>query len=217
MITLNKTLTQFSDAAIYSSLIHKTEKCFHDFSEVQKKYFHAVDVLRENLGEESVTKEKEAICQQIASVVLFSGFLGFQANMKYFMDPVAGNFLSTDPEIYLREKTSQIIPAYEAARKLREEFYASLNDRLKQVYEDIIEYVCYLETVGPKLSHFYGFLLGNELLPRVVPGYHPNMVLTQQYYLTLRNYFGADLDWNSLLKPTFAAKDSQMPTAMKVF
>lgn len=207
MLTLNKILNQFSDATIYNSLIHKIENCFHDFSKIQKKYFHAINVLQENLGEESVTKEKEAICQQIASVVLFSGLIGIQANMNYYLDPVAGNFLNTDPEIYLREKTAQILPAYEAAQKIREEFYASLNDTLKRVYEDITEYVCYLETVGPKLSHFYGFLLGNELLPRVVPGYHPDMVLTLQYYLSLKNYFGAILDWNSLLKPTFAIAD----------
>ena len=38
-------------------------------------------------------------------------------------------------------------------------------------FEDIVVYI-YLETVVPKLAHYYGYLLGNELLPCIIPGYH---------------------------------------------
>lgn len=202
MLTLKTILDQFSDKEIYDSLIQMMENHFQDFPEVQQKYLRAMDALQKDMGE--VSKEKEAIRREIASTLFFSGWLGLQANLDYYLDPVAGNFLNTEPEIYLREKTARKLPEYEAAQETRKQFYASLNDAQRLIYEDVTEYICYLETVGPKLAHYYGYLLGNSMLHRVVPGYQPDMAFTLRYAMMLENYFGADLDWNFLLKSSFA-------------
>lgn len=204
MLISNSVFNQFSKEKFYNSLIRRMEKDFCDFPDVQKKYNQAMAVLQKDLGEKSVKKEKEAICQQIASTLFFSGVLGILANLNYYLDPVAGNFLHTDPETYLREKSARKLPEYEAAQGIRKKFYAGLTDTQRQIYDDVTEYVCYLETVGPKIAHFYGFVLGNELLLQVVPGYHPDMALTLQYCLSLEKYFGAEFDWNSLLRSAFA-------------
>lgn len=210
MLTLQNILNLFSDKEIYDSLIHIMENYFRDFSEVQKKYLQAMDTLEKDLGEAAITKEKEAIRQGIASTLFFSGWLGLQANLNYYLDPTAGNFLNTEPELYLQEKASRKLPAYETAQEIRKQFYAGLTDAQRLIYEDVTEYICYLETAGPKLAHYYGYLLGNAMLHRVVPGYQPDMALTLRYAMMLENHFGADFDWNFLLKASFSMVEGSL-------
>ena len=66
----------------------------------------------------------------------------------------------------------------------------TLTEKQKETYEAVNTYTSHLETVGPKLAHYYGYLLGNELLPWVIPGYHADSVLTIRYTDMLRQYFG---------------------------
>lgn len=204
MLTLKTVFDQFSKKKIFDSSISIIEKSFHDFADIQLKYQQAMDTLQKDLGETSVTEEDEAIQQEIASTLFFSGWLGLQANLKYYLDPLAGNFLNSDPEIYLREKTAKQLPEYETAQEKRKQFYDSLNHAQKTIYEDVTEYICYLETVGPKLAHYYGYLLGNAMLHRIIPGYQPDMAMTLRYCIMLENYFGADFDWLYILKSSVA-------------
>ena len=203
MLTLQNFLNQISHKDIFDSLVHMMEDTFQDFPEVQSNYIRAMDALKKDLGEESVKKEKEAIQKRIASTLFFSGWLGFQANLNYFLDPVAGDFLNAEPEIFLKEKIARTLPDYETAQEMQKQFHAGLNDAQRLIYEDVTEYICYLETAGPKLAHYYGYLLGNALLHRVVPGYQPDMAFTLRYAMMLENHFGAEFDWNFLLKSSF--------------
>ncbi len=203
MLTLKTILNQFSDKKLFDSLINIMENYFQDFLEVQKKYQQAMDLLQKDFGAAPVEKEKEAIQKRIASTLFSSGWLGFQANLNYFLDPVAGDFLNAEPEIFLKEKTARTLPDYETAQEMQKQFYAGLNDAQRLIYEDVTEYICYLETAGPKLAHYYGYLLGNAMLHRIVPGYQPDMAFTLRYAMMLENHFGADFDWNFLLKASF--------------
>lgn len=160
-----------------------------DFAADYQQYTEAMDVLQKELGN-LVKDEIDAIEQQCASNLLFSGFLGLKANLDNFIDPVVRNFLDVDFEVYLREETAHRLPEYERAQKVRDRFYSLLTPAQKEIYEDVITYTSHLETVGPKLAHYYGYLLGNELLPRIVPGYHSDMVLTIKYNSMLEDYFG---------------------------
>ena len=45
----------------------------------------------------------------------------------------------------------------------------------------LADYYAYLETVGFKLAHLWGFLWGNAFFPEVVPGYTPDTALTARY------------------------------------
>ena len=186
------------------SLIAAMEDNFEDFPDVRQKYIQTMDNLQNILGEDPVQKEKDAICQQIASSIVFSGALGLHANYHYFSDPVGGNFLNADPEAYLRENIAKHLPEYVAAQQSRSEFYSQLDAAQKALYQPVTEYVSYLETVTPKLAHYYGYLFGNELLQRVAPGYQPNMAFMLQYCMKLEKYFGKRLDFNNLLKSSFS-------------
>lgn len=183
-----------SGERILDALVPIMEKHFEDFPDVQQKYRFALDRLENELGEAAVAEAKTAIRQRLASTLLFSGFLGIQANLHYDADPVAGNFLNTDPEIYLRERAAMKLPDYEKAQEQITKFYGLLSDAQKKLYEDVSEYTCYLETVGPKLAHYCGYLLGNELLPRVIPGFCPDMAYTVRYGIQLEEFFGVHFD-----------------------
>ena len=160
-----------------------------EFSADYQRYIVAMKILREELGD-SVTDEIDAIEQQCVSDLLFSGFLGLKANLDNFKNPVARNFLDVDFEVYLREDIAHRLPEYEQAQKNREQFYSQLTSAQREIYEDVSTYTCHLETIGPKLAHYLGYLLGNELLPRIIPGYCVDSVLTIQYGAVLGKYMG---------------------------
>ena len=160
-----------------------------EFSADHQRYIDAMKTLSEELGD-AVTDEIKAIEQQCASDLLFSGFLGLKANLDNFKNPVARNFLDVDFEVYLREEVAHRLPEYVNAQKKRDRFYSQLTSVQRETYEDVITYACHLETVGPKLAHYFGYLLGNELLPRIIPGYYVDSVLTIKYNAVLGEYMG---------------------------
>lgn len=193
MITTQTVLEHLAGGEIVDALIQTMAEHFEDFSEAKERYEEAIRILKRGLPKDavaSVEDEEAAIRRQTASNLLFSGSLGLKANLDNFIDPIARNFLDVDSETYLRESTSHRLPEYEEAQKLRNRFYDSLSPAQKKVYEDVTAYVSHLENTGPKLAHYYGYLLGNDLLPRIVPGYHPDEVLTIQYRMMMRDYFG---------------------------
>lgn len=192
MITMQTVLNQLTGKEIYDSLIHFMTEEFEDFAAIQKQYEHTMDVLQTEVGEQAVADAVNAIQQQTVSNLLFSSFLGIKANLDNFINPLSRNFLDVDSEIYLREETAHRLPEYECAQRVLDQFHTLLSPKQKVLYEDVISYISYLETTAPKLSHYYGYLLGNELLPRIIPGYHEDMSLTVQYRMMLRDYFGKE-------------------------
>ena len=189
MLSMKPFFENLTEHNIVETFVQWMAKEHEDFAADHQRYTDAIAALRQELGD-AVTDEADAIEKQCASDLLFSGLLGLKANLDNFIDPVARNFLDVDSEVYLREETAHRLPAYEQAQKVRDQFYALLTPAQKEIYEFVISYNSHLETVGPKLAHYFGYILGNELLPRVVPGYHSDMVLTIKYHNMLEDYLG---------------------------
>lgn len=184
--TIREHLTSHSIAQAFIQWLKEESE---EFAADHKRYIDAMKTLGEELRE-AVTDEINAIEQQCASDLIFSGFLGIKANLDNFIDPVARNFLDVDFEVYLREEVAHRLPEYAQAQKSRERFYSRLTTAQREIYEDVSTYTSHLETLGPKLAHYFGYLLGNELLPRVVPGYCADSVLTLRYNAVLGKYMG---------------------------
>lgn len=174
-------------------LLNILEENSSDLAEERKRCADAAEILRAADLTPSVDDEMEAIYAQITSEFLFSAFLGFKANLDHFIDPVARTFLNVDSEVYLRENVAKHLPEYEKAEALRRRFRASLSQAQLEIYDDIAAYANSLETTVPKLAHYLGYLLGNELLPRIVPGYGEDGRLTALYSKMLADYFGRDV------------------------
>lgn len=171
-------------------LIELMRREFEDFDREADRYAHALALLQQELGSDSVQAEADALRMQIASMLLYCGGLGFKANLDHFLDPVARDFLSVDTEVFLRENIAHTLPDYIQAQAVRNRFYATLSPEQRTLYTDVLVYNSHLETVGPKLAHYYGYLLGNALLPRITPGYQPDHTHTLRYCKMLEEYFG---------------------------
>lgn len=172
------------------------EENLPDFAGVQKHYLDTMRVLQTELGDDVLTTaqgEMDAIEQQLSSIFLFSAYLGIKANLDNFTDPVARNFLDVDSDVYLREITARSFPIFQNAQNIRTQFYAQLTPAQKEIYEDVIAYTSHLETVGPKLAHYFGYIWGNKILSRLVPGYHADPVQTARYTAMIREYFGKQI------------------------
>ena len=193
MISVNKFFEEVSYKEMVSFLVEMMSSNFEDFATDQARYKETLSWLEKELAEgtsPSVKNLVNAIDQQIGSTILFSYFLGLKANWDHFIDPIGRTFLDVDTEVYLREDVARRLPDYQNAQHTQEQFYASLTPVQQERYEDITSYICHLETVGPKLAHYYGYLLGNQLFPRIIPGYGEDAPFTFQYRNMLENYFG---------------------------
>ena len=196
MITIPTILEQLMGKGIVDSAIQVMIENFEDFKNERIQYEGVMLVLQKNASIEglpSAQDDMEAIEQQLASDLLFSGMLGFKANLDNYINPITRNFLAVDPETYLREDVAHRLPRYTTAQKVRDRFYDSLSQEHRKLYEFVITYVTHIETIGPKLAHYYGYLLGNHILPLVIPGYVPDMALTSQYRIMLEKYLGRPL------------------------
>jgi len=189
MLTTKTILKQLTGRHIADALVQQMAEKSKEFAVDRQRYINAMNALRRDLGG-AVTEEMNAIARQCASNLLFAGLLGLKANLDNFINPVAKNFLDVDFGVYLREETAHTLPEYVQAQQVRDQFYSRLTSAQQETYEAVISYVSHLETVGPKLAHYYGYLLGNKLLPRVVPGYHADSVLTMRYTDMLSQYLG---------------------------
>ena len=74
---------------------------------------------------------------------------------------------------------------YEALRTLPEE--------QQRLTEGITEYMSYMETVAYKLAHYFGFILADQFLYHVIPGYVNDSVTQMQYAWDLQKYLQLDL------------------------
>ena len=180
--------------AIVTKLVDFMAANSEEFIADQTSFNETISFLEVELGQHtspSVADLVDAIDQQICSTLLFSYYLGLKANFDHFINPLTRTFMDTDPEIYLRENIAWQLPDYRSAQHMREQFYNTLSTTQKDKYdEDIATYVCHLETIGPKLAHYYGYLLGNQLFPRVVLGYTEDTQLSFCYLQTLEKYLG---------------------------
>ena len=194
MITTQKVLSQLTGDEVFDSLVQVMTESFSDFAECQKKYEETMGLLEEQLGGNILASVKNAIRKQTVSNLLFSGILGIKANLDNFLNPLARNFLDVDYEVFLRENTARNLPGYVNAQHELDQFYEKLSLDKRTLYGNIISYISYLEALGPKIAHYYGYLLGNELLPRVFPGYHSDVALTARYRMMLRDDLGLSFD-----------------------
>lgn len=196
MVTTQKVLEQMTSKHIVQELEAYLEAHFSSFADERTRFNEAVARLRNELNKEispTIDDLLNAIDKQTASNLLFSGSLGFKSNLDHFIDPMARTVLDVDFPVYLREETAMRLPEYVKAQTTIDSFFAHLPDQYNELIEVLIGYISYLETTGPKLAHYFGYLLGNDILPNIVPGYHTDHVLTMQYGSMLSDYLGIEV------------------------
>ena len=184
----------FKKEKIIFELMSFMERNTDDFAESHKKYRKCLDMLKKELGDSAAVEEFDnALHDAICELLIYSAYLGFKANLDYFENPVANNFLNVDPETYLREGTARMLPAYERAYAKVNAFYEKLSPKLKETIDAVTDYESHLETVGPKIAHYWAFKKANSYYPHVIPGYDAPISLTYAYEHMLAKYMGVSL------------------------
>ena len=186
----------FKKETMLFELIAFMERNCEGFAESRSNYNECLNMLRKELGGNasiSVDEFDTAIHDAICSDLVYSAYLGIKANLDYFENPIANNFLEVDPEIYLREGTAHRLPAYERAYAKVNAFYEQLSPELKEATHAVTDYESHIETVGPKYAHFWAFKKANSFFPKVIPGYCASTPFTYAYEHMFAKYMGISI------------------------
>ncbi len=171
------------------------EKEDAEFVNVKKQYDECIELLKFKVGDRLpfIHEFDKAMRDMFGVELVYSFSLGIKANRAIFEDPIANDFLKSDFEVYLRESTAHKLLDYIEKAHQIDAFYSQLSEEEIDTTKPIDEYKSFLQTYGPKMAHYYGFLYANMILPLVEPGYHVNRSFTNNYRIMLKDYLQIDL------------------------
>ena len=204
MYTVKSILTQVTDSElVFQNVMETLRTVDPSFEDEHRQYLHSVDTLMNSLRTEDSTKvmgyiaaKEKAFCSEM----IYIAWLGFQQNIACFRNPINTEFLKLDYETIHRENSFQSLPIIQSALSAINDFdcaLKSLPDDIQNIAMGITDFFSYLETVGFKLAHYFGFAFADRFLGHIIPGYTPDSATTTQYAMMLQEY----LDFNlSLLE-----------------
>ena len=138
----------------------------------------------------------EALEEEFASDIVFVIGRGFKLNLDIHNNPVNALAFKLDYEDLHDERKMHLLPVAEKANKTSyaflEELRESHRDKL-DLLDGINSYYSHLKTIGYKVAHYYGFLLADQLLPHLIPGYYADSVYVSTYGLILHNDIGINV------------------------
>ena len=188
MHTVKSLMNQFtSPEVVLQNVSNALRQIAPDFVKEERQYYESIGVLKDTLGasiKPSVDEYIAAIEEEISAELVYVAWLGFQQNMECFNNPINTMFLKMDYEDFHRERRMVTLPQVQHALKTINAFHDVLRTRSgfnHELTEGITSYITYLETVGYKLAHYFGFIFADQFLEHVIPGYRSDMVTTMQY------------------------------------
>lgn len=193
MTPLTQFVDQLTGPGIIRHLADTLRETTADFPESEARYQKAVDGLRSALPEgytPSIDEYLAAHETDIRSRLVYAGYNGFRANLINFRQPFGLDFTKKDFFDIVKDHIIGHFPTnYEAARVI-DVFVRSLPENCQQFQQDISDYYIHMECSGPKLAHYAGYLIGNQLLPWVEPGYREDYHQTFLYAHEIKKYLG---------------------------
>ena len=190
MNTIESILSQLTSNALVADVKAVLREQEPEFPPVETAFKEAACALVSRIGKEEAEKLLAAKEQQILSDLVYAAYLGFQANLSNFHNPVASQFTKLDYDVFLREHIMQTLPCRAAAEKTIAAFRETYKNAPSEYEEAIQSYYIYLEVAGPKLAHFWGYAFANKFLPWVEPGYVSDGAQTSVYALELHQDLG---------------------------
>ena len=192
-----KTIEQIKDLMVGKSVIVDLADLLRandaDFAESEKGYYAAVEKLRAALPAEQTPTLDEYLsaCEtDVISVVAYAGYLGFRVNLENFHHPIGIDFVRLDTIDYLKDHLFGHFPINYRNSQVREAFYKSLPEGLQGLEDSIQDYFTHLECAGPKLAHYAGYVIANNILPWVEPGYREDYCQTLAFTAETEKYMG---------------------------
>lgn len=201
MKTIETVLRKMTDAkSIMQDLLETLREVDPEFAEIESKFLKAAADLERELGDKIAPSAGEYLAAKEEEFVLeliYIGWQGFQLNLDIFKNPVNALLLKGDFEELHRERRLGTLVIAGKAREVQTAFDLALKElpeETRNLTEGVNEFYSYMETVGYKIAHYFGFRLADCFLPFVVPGYTSDQVNTIQYSGELKRYLQIDLD-----------------------
>ena len=163
------------------------------FAESEKRYFEAVEKLRTALPADQNPSLDEYLAAwetDIISAVVYAGYLGFRVNLENFHHPIGIDFVRLDTIDYLKDHLFGHFPINYHNEQVRDKFRKTLSEGLLELLDDILDYFTHLECSGPKLAHYAGYIIANNILPWVEPGYREDYCQTLAFTSETKKYMG---------------------------
>lgn len=132
----------------------------------------------------------EALETQFAAKLLYVTWQGFCWNLDCYRNPVNKLRLHTDYEELHGESHFPSLPKVRAAEEAIRTAALHFSPEQQELAQQMEDYYAYLETVGFKLGHLWGFQWADRFLPYVIPGYTPDTAFTAKYTAMVRKDTG---------------------------
>lgn len=170
-------LTQLTDTnAILDAIYEVIATLDPNHEEEMASYHEALQILTQDVpaAEEYI----QALRQELASDLRYALWLGFRWNLDCFHNPVNKLMLNLAFEELCQESCMHTLPDVQAALQKAQAFVHSLPENQREPLDPISDHYAYLKTWGYKLAFCEGFRLADSLLPHLVPGYAPELMLS---------------------------------------
>lgn len=171
-------------------------------TEIDPNYVREEEQFQEGLRrfEDVLNETKRAMLAEMVAVeekrmaanLVYLVWRGLQQNLLCYRNPIDKRFIDLDYEDIHREDEMNSMPDGIAAGIAGRRLSLTLTEEERQM-NPITDYYAYLETVTYKVAHYYGFKLGDRMLPLVEPGYCPDSALTFRYAFEVSTYLKIDL------------------------
>ena len=165
------------------------------YPEEEQRYQEGLIKFKAVIDEEKLALLEAEIAaeeRRIASNMVYLVWRGLQQNLACHQNPVAKKFIELDYEDIHREDLMNGMPDSVAAGNAGRKLALALSDAEREL-NPTTWYYAYFETVAYKVAHYYGFKLGDALLPMVEPGYCSDPALTFRYGREVEDYLKVNL------------------------
>ncbi len=197
METIATMLTHLTDPESIMRNLKETLRIMDpEYPQEEQKFLHAAAALEQTAAGPDGPTAREYLAARDAAIsagMVFVLFQGIQLNLDIFRQPVNALLLKEDYGVMHRESLLRTVPAVQKMRETQDAFSAARKPQ-QWIMEDITAYYAYLETVGYKLAHYFGFRLADRFLPYVVPGYYSDGENSARYAGELGQYLQMDLN-----------------------
>ena len=170
-----------------------------DYEKEEQAFIAACATFEASLGDSvSFTAQDylDALEKSFASDIVFVVGRGFKLNLDIYHNPVNALAFKLDYEDLHQERMMPLVPAAKKANMASydylEELRATHRDKL-DLLDGINSFYSYLQTIGYKVAHYYGFVLADQLLPHLVPGYYADSAYVSTYGLILNRDIGVNV------------------------
>lgn len=193
MKQIDNIMSRLTGPTIVNALADALREYSAEFPEEEQKHHAAVVALREALPVGMTPSLDEFLAAEeanIVSLILYAGYNGFCVNVQNFHHPFSIDFTRMDYFDCVKDHIIGHFPVNYKSARVTEAFYKALPEELHATYEDVTNYYIHMECAGPKLAHYAGYLMANQLLPWIEPGYREDWHQTSIYGHQMAKYFG---------------------------